>query len=129
LDIITVLERDKTLAQTTVRDSDMNTTYQGYEIHHGKTEIGPDSIPIHYNSANEAIGAKSSDNRVWGTYLHGIFDNDSFRRHFIDTLRQRKNLGNSDSHIPYQIDKAIDAIADCVEKAVDMKAIKTMLGL
>jgi cobyric acid synthase CobQ len=129
LDITTTLERDKTLAQTCVRDSDMNTTYQGYEIHHGKTEIGPGSIPVHFNTYNEAIGAKSSDNRVWGTYLHGIFENDIFRNHFIDMLRQRKNLGNSEFHIPYQVDKAIDVIADTVEQTVDMETIKTILGL
>lgn len=129
LDITTILERDKTLAQTTVRDSDTNTTYQGYEIHHGKTEIGPGSIPLHYNSNNEAIGARSSDYRVWGTYLHGIFENDLFCKHFIDTLRQRKNLGKSSFYAPYHIDNAIDTLADSVEKAVDMNAIKTMLGL
>lgn len=129
LDITTILERDKTLAQTCVHDSEMNATYQGYEIHHGRTEIGPDSLPVHFNANNEAIGAKSNDNRVWGTYLHGIFENDVFRNHFIDTLRQRKNLGKSEFHTSYQIDKAIDVIADTVEKTVDMNAIKTMLGL
>jgi cobyric acid synthase len=47
----------------------------------------------------------------------------------IDTLRQRKNLGKSEFHSAYAVDKAIDTIADCVEKSVAMKAIKTMLGL
>jgi len=129
LDITTVLERDKTLSQTCVHDSDMNTTYQGYEIHHGKTEIGPGSIPFHFNANNDAIGAKSSDNRAWGTYLHGIFENDLFRNHFIDMIRQRKNLGKSTHHIPYEVDKAIDLIADTVEHAVAINTIKTMLGL
>ncbi len=129
LDITTVLERDKTLTQTTIRDSVLNTTYQGYEIHHGKTEIGSGSIPIHFNAANEPIGAKSHDSRVWGTYLHGIFENDSFRKRFIDLLRKNKNLGGSEFHVSYQIDKAIDSIADSVEKAVDMNAIRMMLGL
>ena len=31
--------------------------------------------------------AASGDGRVWGTYLHGVFDADPFRRWFIDRLR------------------------------------------
>ena len=37
----------------------------------------------------EVIGAAGKDGRVWGTYLHGIFDADEFRRWFIDRLRVR----------------------------------------
>ena len=34
----------------------------------------------------------SADGRVWGTYLHGVFDADPFRRWFIDRLRVRRGL-------------------------------------
>ena len=32
------------------------------------------------------------EGKIWGTYLHGIFDADEFRRWFIDRLRSRRGL-------------------------------------
>ncbi|HHV61238.1 MAG TPA: cobyric acid synthase [Firmicutes bacterium] len=37
-------------------------------------------------------GAVSPDGLVMGTYLHGIFDNDGFRRAFVNHLRRKKGL-------------------------------------
>ncbi len=38
-------------------------------------------------------GAISQDGKVRGTYIHGLFDNDEFRRGLINHLRKRKGLG------------------------------------
>ncbi len=42
-----------------------------------------------------ADGWVSPDRRVWGTYLHGLFDNDGFRRAFREELRE-KPAGSGD---------------------------------
>jgi adenosylcobyric acid synthase len=52
---------------------------RGYEIHHGRTERldGPAAVRIALRpegDVDEADGALSADGRVWGTYLHGLFD-------------------------------------------------------
>ena len=38
------------------------------------------------------MGVAARDGAVWGTYLHGVFDADAFRRWFIDRLRVRRGL-------------------------------------
>lgn len=68
----------------------------GYEIHMGRTELGSGVKPaftIRQRSGQNMCdpdGAVSADGRVMGTYIHGIFDNDNFRREIINALRQLK---------------------------------------
>ena len=70
----------------------------GYEIHMGRTDrrnnIPPFFTIVKKEDQNVQIedGAISKDGKVWGTYIHGIFDNDEFRRGFINYLRKRKGL-------------------------------------
>ncbi len=70
----------------------------GYEIHMGRTDRRNNILPIFtiVKKGDRNIwiedGAISKDGKVWGTYIHGIFDNDEFRRGFINHLRKRKGL-------------------------------------
>jgi adenosylcobyric acid synthase len=56
----------------------------GYEIHMGVTEAGCEK-------AFEDDGAVAGGGLVIGTYLHGIFENDNFRKAFLDYLYGRRN--------------------------------------
>ena len=38
------------------------------------------------------IGVIDGRHQVMGTYIHGVFDNDEFRRFIINQLRLRKGL-------------------------------------
>ena len=71
----------------------------------------------------EAAGAAAPG--VWGTSLHGLFDNEQVGLAFINYLRRRKGL-EPVSHIlqedPY------DALADALERALDMEAISRLVG-
>ncbi len=51
---------------------------EGYEIHSGESNL----------RGHKIIARKN----VMGTYVHGIFDNDDFRRKFLNAVRRRKNL-------------------------------------
>ena len=78
----------------------------------------------------QAVGLGAASGRVWGTYLHGVFDADEFRRWFIDRLRVRRGLaplGKVSSR--YDIEPALDRLADVVRKSLDMKEIHRLLGL
>jgi hypothetical protein len=74
-------------------------------------------------------GAVSDDHRVWGTYLHGIFDADGFRRWFIDRLRVAKGLAPVGELSHYDIEPALERLAAAVRASVDIKAIYRLMGL
>ena len=54
----------------------------GYEIHIGRTE-GPDRARPFARVGGQDEGARSADGRVQGSYLHGMFAEDGFRRAFL----------------------------------------------
>lgn len=129
LPIETELAQTKTLTRSEGRHATSGAEVSGYEIHHGVTEVGS-CDPMFLDSDGRNLGVCSPDGRVWGTYLHGIFDPDRFRRVFIDDLRVRKGLnplGSVQAH--YGIETALDALADVVRNAVDMRDIYSMMGL
>ena len=73
----------------------------GYEIHMGKTILGRTAHPfaqiVSRSGGDVEVldGAVSRDGRVFGTYLHGLFDNDSFRSAFLNRIRRAKGLARA----------------------------------
>ena len=75
-------------------------------------------------------GAVSADGRIWGSYLHGIFDDDDFRRCFIDMLRSSRNLQPLGKVVAkYDLEPAFDRLADIVRESMDINKIYRLLGL
>ena len=77
--------------------------------------------------AQDEDGLRSEDGRVWGTYLHGIFDAPEFRRWWLNRLRQRRGLPPllaSNESLP---ETAYDRLADVVRTHLNMKAIYELL--
>lgn len=108
-------------------------TISGYEIHMGRSEfLAPHRAPflVERKEGWEEEGYLSSDGLILGTYIHGIFDNDIWRRDFINSLRRRKGMEEISSFISYAKikDDAYERLASIVEKHVDMDAIWAMLG-
>jgi adenosylcobyric acid synthase len=63
-------------------------------------------------------GAVSPDGRVMGCYLHGLFAGDAFRRAFLARLGADSALAYDD-----RIEAALDALADHLERYLDVPAI------
>ena len=102
----------------------------GYEIHHGQTESATLAAALDAERWPGASARGSGDGRVWGTYLHGVFDADPFRRWFIDRLRVRRGLAPLGRVIArYDIEPALDRLADVVRHSLDMEAIYRLMGL
>lgn len=64
----------------------------GYEIHMGRTILSPGvshllDLRRRGDETFHTDGAVSPDGRVFGTYLHGIFDNDHFRSALLSRLK------------------------------------------
>ena len=66
--------------------------------------------------------------RVWGSYLHGLFDADVFRHAFLQGLRHEAGLPSRPKTV-YSLGPELDRLADAVESALDMPAILRLLGL
>ncbi|GAB6100485.1 cobyric acid synthase [Halanaerocella petrolearia] len=109
----------------------------GYEIHMGQTSLGEQAesiFKINYRSDQEVElddGACNKEGTVWGTYLHGIFDNDQFRREFINSLRRKKGLAKLDedySSSRQELEKNYDRLAEVVRENLDLELFYEILA-
>ncbi|HJV85518.1 MAG TPA: cobyric acid synthase [Noviherbaspirillum sp.] len=73
LDIDTVLTTDKTLAHVSGHCAFADADVIGYEIHMGVSH-GADTARPAFHLGSHVDGARSADDQVMGTYLHGLFD-------------------------------------------------------
>jgi adenosylcobyric acid synthase len=129
LPIDTVLEKDKTLTRTEARHRISDQKVHGYEIHHGRSR-GEEVLPALIGTGGQPMGACRGDGLVWGSYLHGLFDADGFRRWFIDRLRQRKGLQPLGTvQACYDLEPAFERLADTVRQSLDIPAIYRLMGL
>ena len=128
LPLTTILEAGKCLSQTSATLCASGDKVSGYEIHHGKTGYSSEELVSMYSESGEAVGFAAD--RVWLSYLHGVFDEDNFRRKFIDMIRVKcgmKALGKVQAS--YNIDDAMNRLAEHVRNNVDMKNIYKIMRL
>lgn len=125
LDIETSMAPQKTLNRTIANFKGKNYQVSGYEIHHGKTEVGKAEVIL--EREGDVLGVRSQN--VWGTYLHGIFDNDKFRREFLDDLRVAKNLRPLKTVTAYDLEPAFETLASAVRENTDMDAVYKIINL
>ncbi len=129
LNVTTVLALEKTLTRATATHLESGFTVRGYEIHHGQSRSS-DTEPLLKQDAGTFDGARSPNGRFWGTYLHGIFDSDEFRRWFIDRLRIRRGLAPKGKVCArYDIEPALDKLAESVRRCVRIDEIYRLMGL
>jgi adenosylcobyric acid synthase len=68
---------------------------------------------------------------VWGTYLHGIFDNTAWTRQLLDQLRQAKGLPvlhqSSPAMAAYK-EAQYEKLAKVIEANVDMAKLDQILA-
>lgn len=86
----------------------------GYEIHSG------------HGTVDEKI---LSCGNVLGTYVHGIFDNDDFRRKFLNAVRRKKNLPplKSTRNVRAEKQKNYDRLAKIVSDNLNMELLEKIL--
>lgn len=129
LNLSTVMEPEKTLSYTEATHLESGLSVQGYEIHHGRTSSVGEKTGIRRQDG-KALGYSSPDGSVWGTYLHGIFDSDEFRRWFINRLRRRRGLPPlTGVCASYDLEPAFERLAAIVRRNVNMKKIYEAMGL
>ncbi len=129
LDLDTVMAPEKTLTRVHGTHLESGEQVAGYEIHHGET-TNNGLHPLLKLQRGELAGARSADGSVWGSYLHGIFDADRFRRWFIDRVRVRKGLDPLGSvQVAYDLEPAFERLAEAVRSSLRMDRIMELLRL
>ena len=118
LDIDTVLERDKTVREVGFRHEASGRQGLAYEIHLGRSE-GADCSRAPFRIGDQPEGAASSDGRVIGSYLHGLFADDAVRSAYLS------GLGASGPGVAYEagIEAVLDRLAAHLEQHLDIAAL------
>ena len=104
----------------------------GYEIHMGQTDFLEEACrPFHIVQKDNfaADGAVSADGLVIGTYIHGIFDDDDFRRCLLNRLRVQRGWSEIPVQYRYREEKerAYDRLAETVRKSLDMERLRAIV--
>lgn len=116
LDISTQMQQEKTLRDNHGKHTTSGCELRGYEIHVGKTR-GPDAARPFAMLASGPDGAMSGDQNVAGTYLHGLFSSDEFRRFWLDSIRPGSA---SDANYEQNVDKALDELSDSLAQTLNI---------
>ncbi|MWV44359.1 cobyric acid synthase [Paenibacillus sp. HJL G12] len=117
----------------------MSVALEGYEIHMGSTELLLDSeVGVHplfqmieAEGVFKAEGCGTQNGRIWGTYLHGVFHNDEFRRSWLNAIREKKGILLEDSTFSVKElkEREFDRIAESVREHVRLDKIYQLMGI
>ena len=119
LDLETTMQGEKTVRPARGRCALSDAPVSGYEIHTGRSHGAGLARPLFHLEIG-ADGARSADGLVEGTYLHGLFANDAYRRAWLERV-----AAGSASSLQYEaaVDAALDEVADALAAALDLDAL------
>ena len=108
--------------------------YSGYEIHMGQTAVGLDAIPMVTVEGDVGVAAASAvkgayKGNVYGTYVHGFFDEDDMAFCVVNALAAAKGaaLGGTPGDYRSFKETQYNKLADMVREYMDMEAVYGML--
>ena len=108
----------------------------GYEIHVGDTLYLEGAEPFarlatDAGSSNFYDGCIAANNRIFGTYLHGLFDDDMFRHAFLTAARSFCGLAapGTLNNWKLQREAELDRLTNAVREALDLDKLFSLAGL
>jgi adenosylcobyric acid synthase len=123
LDVETTMTPDKMLRATsgvTLNGS----RFKGYEIHVGSTTGTATTRPMLHFDDGRQDGARSSDERLFGCYVHGLFNEVEVRRELLASLGA---VSTSRDHA-HDVDSALDEIAEILSRCLDLRTLESIAG-
>ncbi len=117
LAVDTTLDADKATSRVSAIHVESGAHVTGYEIHLGQSEGEDRARPV-LTIDGRPEGAISADGRVIGTYVHGLFAGDAFRRAFLAKLGARATASYEAG-----VDATLDGLADHLQAHIDLDAI------
>ena len=100
---------------------------KGFEMHYGKSVLignkDCDVISLFKNSSLGWVIEKEDKSFIGGTYLHGIFENDEWKRQWINKIRIKKGLKHlipNEENSNKKRERLLDLLADSFEKNINL---------
>jgi len=113
-----------------------STRVSGYEIHIGETRYLDGAKPfaaLQRDNETEALqdGCVSYSGRTFGSYLHGLFDDDDFRHTFLEAARAFYRLAPATQRNNWKRDReaSLNRLAETIRESLDMQTIFSWAGL
>jgi adenosylcobyric acid synthase len=108
--------------------------FRGYEIHMGETYRTGETQPFAQISTVDGVqlldGAMSPNGLVFGSYVHGIFDNDLFRHSFLDWARSCLKLAPAQqkAFVTAERDARMNRWADHLRDSLRLDLIRSWIS-
>ena len=135
--INTIFLKQKRTTQIQGKICDLDSNFQnlaeitvtGYEIHTGETHGKERAFLRLENGETDGCFCVSEHAEIFGTYLHGIFDNQEFTEKFLNDLIQRKHQDQQIILSDLQAYKELqyNQLADLLRKHLDLSKIYQIL--
>lgn len=126
LPVRTVLQPVKTTQQRSFTYRQTGAAGRGYEIHMGQTDATGPPNPVAWLDNGEPDGYVLSD-RCWGTYLHGILDNDAVVNDLLAPYTSE--IADTPFDFAQFKEEQYNRLADLIRQHVDMAQIYASLRL
>jgi len=136
LPVRTVLVREKVTARVRADSFDGLSNLEGYEIHMGRSRV-PEGCRSMFRITRrngepvcEEDGARNREGNVWGTYLHGIFENTVFIHRFLGWVRGADGAfacGEQREYLSWK-KREYNRLADLFQSHVDTDAFLSIVG-
>lgn len=106
-----------------------NRQLEGYEIHMGATTNLGGAVPMIELEDGRTDAYMTPDGRIWGSYLHGIFDNEDLVFGLVHDIMREKGINPGENHLSVAEYKEIqyNKLADLIRNNLDMDQIYRIL--
>ncbi len=100
---------------------------RGYEIHMGNTSYKEGAVPLLWKNDGSADGCINGN--VFGTYFHGILENEAFLKEILKRLYETKGIPAMRQNLDYGAykEEQFGLLADTIRKNLDMEAVYDIL--
>ena len=105
----------------------MGQPVHGYQIHHGRVQVsGGEPFVVLEDGSVDGVRA----GRYLGTTLHGLFEDDEFRRSFLAWVASErgKRFVSAGRSFAAAREAAVDAVADAIAEHVDLAAMERLIA-
>jgi len=125
LDLETVLTGDKVLTPVSGHLTEGGARFEGYEMHVGRTHGLAMARPFLMLASGVPDGAVSSDHRIAGGYVHGLFNRPEPRAVLLAVFGARSNARDQNA----VTEATLQEIAQALERSLAIDALAQIAGV